>query len=84
MSFPAIMSRNLGKCDGTSVVITFGMSDLSERLSVALVLLGVMLIMILFGHTWLPLSANDAMPSHEMSRPALPDWPHHDGVEYRG
>jgi len=78
------MSRNLGKCDGTSVVMTFGMSDLSERLSVALVLLGVMLIMILFGHAWLPLSASDAMPSHEMSRPALPDWPNHGGHEFRG
>jgi hypothetical protein len=60
------------------------MSDLCERLCVGLLLLGVMLILVLFGHTLLPLSASDGMPSHEMSRPDLPDWPNHHRIEYRG
>ena len=60
------------------------MSDLSERLSLGLVLLGVMLLLTLVGHAWLPLSASGNVPSHETTRPALPDWPHHGDTGYRG
>jgi hypothetical protein len=72
-----------GECDGTRVVNTVGMSDLSERLSLALALLGVMLLLTLFGHAWLPLSANSNLPRYDMPHPALPDWPLHGGYQDR-
>jgi hypothetical protein len=83
MIFHTLMWQNLRESAGTPVVISAGMSDVCERVCVALVLLGVILIMILFGHAWLPLSASDGMPAHEKSRPALPDWPVHHTIEYR-
>ena len=60
------------------------MSDRFERLCISLVLLGVMILLSLFGHTWLPLSASYDGPTHEMSRPDLSDWPEaHHGFGYR-
>lgn len=57
------------------------MSEFFERVSLALVLVVVMLLIALCGHSWLPLSASDNFHRHERSRPVLPDWPHHDGLE---
>jgi hypothetical protein len=54
------------------------MTDLHERLAIALVLVGVLLMATLFGSTYLPLSADSNMPAHSTSRPNLPDWPKHE------
>jgi hypothetical protein len=60
------------------------MSDRFERLCISLVLLGLMILLSLFGHTWLPLSASYEGPTHKMSRPDLSDWPEaHHGLGYR-
>ena len=59
------------------------MPDLLERICVALVLLGAMLIITLFTYS-LPLSAGSSSPSYEMPRPALLEWPSHGHIEYRG
>jgi hypothetical protein len=82
----AILRESGGNALAPVLLLTFGMSDLSDRLCVGLVLLGVMILLSLFGHVWLPLSASYDMPTYERSRPALPDWPHqphHGGIEYR-
>jgi hypothetical protein len=59
------------------------MSELSERLCVSLVLLGAMILIFLFGHAWLPLSASYDGPTHDRARPALADWPEPHHIEYR-
>jgi hypothetical protein len=60
------------------------MTDLHERLATALVLLGVLLIATMLGSTWLPLSANNNMPTFSKSRPDLQDWPTHETPGLRG
>ncbi|HWK11134.1 MAG TPA: hypothetical protein VNR64_13835 [Vicinamibacterales bacterium] len=60
------------------------MTDLQERLTTALVIVGVLLLGLLTGSTWLPLSANSNMPSHSASRPDLADWPRHEMPGDRG
>jgi len=62
------------------LLIDCSMSELCERLCLALVLLGVILLVVLSGHAWLPLSASGNFHGHERSQPALPDWPHHGGL----
>jgi hypothetical protein len=57
------------------------MSEFCERLSLAIVVVGVILLMILSGHAWLPMSASGDFHRHERSSPALPGWPHHGGLE---
>jgi hypothetical protein len=57
------------------------MSEFVERLCLALVLIGVILLIMLAGHAWLPMSASDSFHRHERPRPALPGWPNHDGLE---
>jgi hypothetical protein len=52
-----------------------------ERFCLALVVLGVILLVMLCGNAWLPLSASDNFHRHERATPALPEWPHHDGLE---
>ena len=66
--------RKHRECAGTRVVNDSCMSDRFERLCISLVLLGVMILLSMFGHTWLPLSASSDGPTHKMSRPDLPDW----------
>jgi hypothetical protein len=63
------------------LLIEGSMSEFVERLCLALVFLGVILLIILSGHQWVPLSASGNFHRHERSRPALPDWPHHGGLE---
>jgi hypothetical protein len=60
------------------------MTDLHERLTTALVLVGILLLATLLGSTYLPLSANTNMPSHSTSRPDLADWPRHGTPGLRG
>ena len=60
------------------------MTDLHERLAIALVLVGVLLMGSLLGYSWLPLSANLNMPSHHSTQPALADWPRHDSGALAG
>ena len=67
---------------GTQLVPFACMTTLSERVCVALVLLGTMLILLLFGHTWLPLSASNA--PYRMPQPDLPGWHGQPSIEYRG
>ena len=57
------------------------MSEFAERLALAMVVVGVILLIMLGGHQLLPMSASGDFHRHEKSRPALPDWPHHDGLE---
>ena len=60
------------------------MSNRVERLCISLVLLGVMIRLSLFGHTWLPLSASYDGPTYKTSRPDLSDWPEsHHGLGHR-
>jgi len=60
------------------------MTDLQERLTTALVLVGVLLLAALMGSTYLPLSANTNMPSHATAHPDLADWPWHGTPRPRG
>lgn len=57
------------------------MPELPERLALALVVVGVILLITLGAHAWLPMSASGNFHRHEGYRPALPDWPHHGGLE---
>ena len=59
------------------------MSELAERLCLALVVVGVILLVVLCGQSWLPLSASNSFHKNERPRPALLGWPHHDEVEDR-
>jgi len=60
------------------------MTDLHERLTTALILVGVLLLAVLMGSTYLPLSANTNMPSHATAHPDLADWPQHGTPGPRG
>jgi hypothetical protein len=81
----AIVRESTGNALAPVLLLCFGMSDRFDRLCVGLVLLGVMILLSLFGHAWLPLSASHDGSIHEMSEPAIPDWPrpHHHWIEYR-
>jgi len=57
------------------------MLGLADRLCLAIVVLGVILLVILCGHAYLPLSASGNFHRYERSRPTLPEWPHHGGLE---
>jgi hypothetical protein len=76
-TFQAGLSNFLRKFAGISVDYAIGMSERHERLAVALVLVGVMLLFALVGGAWLPLSANTNLPRHDLAQPALRDWPQH-------
>jgi hypothetical protein len=59
------------------------MAEFVERLCLGLVVVGVILLMLLCGQSWLPLSASDNFRKHERPKPALLGWPHHDEIEDR-
>ena len=60
------------------------MTEDRDRLSIAIVLLGILLLLTFAGSSWLPLSANMNMPSFHSSRPSLPGWPRHELPDAHG
>jgi hypothetical protein len=80
-----LYAKSTGNALAPVLLLSFGMSDRFDRLCVGLVLLGVMILLSLFGYAWLPLSASHDGSIHEMPEPAIPDWPrpHHHWIEYR-